>query len=170
MESGAFAGSWQLRSEFEEVLYYESSLISSHKLQEWAELLHEDIRYWVPVRSNRQIGDEDLNRTYLSCHYDDDRQTLLARAQRMAGGFGFADNPPSRLRHFVTNVCVRRTTENEVAVTSNVMVWRSHVGLPDHHLIGGRNDRWVRRADDWLLLERQVVLDHDIILGVGSIL
>jgi len=159
-----------LRLEFEDLLYYESSLISSHQLEEWAELLHEDIRYWIPIRSNRQMGEEDLSRPHLTCHIDDDRQTLLLRAQRVSGGFGYSDNPLPRVRHFVTNVRVLVSAENEAKVTSNVIVWRSHVGLPDHQLIGVRNDRWTKMDHGWLMIERQVILDHDIILGVGSII
>lgn len=160
----------QLRLKFEDILYYESALISSHQLEEWAELLHEDIRYWIPVRSNRQMGEEDFSRSNLTCHIDDDRQTLLLRARRISGGFGYSDNPPPRLRHFVTNVCVQHADGDEVKLASNVMVWRSHVGLPDHQLIGIRNDRWRKVAENWQLIERQVILDHDVIKGVGSIL
>jgi ethylbenzene dioxygenase beta subunit len=160
----------ELRRIFEEILYYESSLISSHQLDEWTQLLHAEVRYWIPVRANRELGTEDLHRANLICHIDDDKRTLVLRAQRAAGGFGYADNPPPRVRHFVTNVRILTVDKDEVGVSSNVMVWRSHVGLPDHALIGGRVDRWVRNGDGWLLLERRVELDQDSIPAFGVLL
>jgi biphenyl 2,3-dioxygenase beta subunit len=157
----------ELRLLVEDLLYYESSLISDHQLEKWTELLHDEIRYWIPVRTNRGPGAEDLNRPYLMCHIDDDKQTLVMRARRVAGGFSFADNPAPRARHFVTNVRIVASEGDTIAVTSNVIVWRSHVGLPDHALWGCRHDRWLRNQESWLLLERQVVLDVAAIPGIG---
>lgn len=159
----------ELRRLFEDILYYEASLLSNHKLEEWLELLHDDIRYWVPVRANREIGDEDLNRAHLMCHMDDDKAGLTLRAQRVAAGFGYADNPPPRTRHFITNVRVTDIGECEVKLASNFIVWRSHTGLPDHSLVGCRNDVWAQVGEDWLLRERQVVLDHDVVRGIAVI-
>jgi ethylbenzene dioxygenase subunit beta len=160
----------ELRRVFEDILYYESELISSHQLDEWTQLLHDKVRYWIPVRASRDQGTEDLHRRNLICHIDDDKFTLRLRAQRAASGLGYADNPPPRVRHFVTNVRIGSVDGDEVGVSSNVMVWRSHVGLPDHALIGGRVDRWVRNGDDWLLLERRVELDQESIPAFGVLL
>jgi 3-phenylpropionate/cinnamic acid dioxygenase small subunit len=162
--------SLELRRIFEEILYYESSLISSNQLDEWTQLLHDDVRYWIPVRANRDIGTEDLHRANLICHIDDDRTTLVLRAQRATGGFSYADNPTPRVRHFVTNVRLVARDGEKFTVSSNVVVWRSHVGLPDHALVGGRIDRWVRNGDDWLLLERRVELDQDSIPAFSVLL
>jgi 3-phenylpropionate/cinnamic acid dioxygenase small subunit len=162
--------STELRLLFEDLLYYESDLISNHQLEEWTELLHDDVRYWIPTRSNREPGQEDFDRAYLFCHIDDNKQALKMRAQRVAQGFSFADNPTPRSRHFVTNVRVRSVDGDCFNVTSNVLAWRSHVGLPDHLLCGGRDDKWVSNGDSWLLLERKVVLDLDQIPGIGMLL
>lgn len=160
----------KLRPLFEDLLFFESDLISNHQLDRWTELLHDDIRYWIPVRSNRESGAEDLNRQYHFCHIDDDKQTLEMRAKRVTQGFSYADNPLPRIRHFVTNVRVVGTDGSCVEVTSNVMVWRSHVGLADHLLVGCRHDRWVQEKKRWLLAERKVLLDHDSIPGIGVML
>ena len=160
----------ELRAVFEDLLYYESSLLSASRLEEWTELLHDNIRYWAPVRTNRDVGDEDLARPLLMCHLDEDKAALNMRAARAAGGFGFADNPPARVRHLVTNVRVLAAVQDGAEVTSNVLAWRNHVGLPDHFLVGCRNDRWVREGESWLLIERQVVLDQDVIRGISILL
>lgn len=159
----------ELRTMFEDILYHEAWLLSNHRLTEWLELLHDDIRYWVPVRSNREIGGEDLDRPHLMCHIDDDKAGLALRAERVAGGMGFADNPPPRMRHFITNVRVLDVEGVEAKVTSNFILWRSHTGLPDHSIVGCRNDRWWREGDNWLLRERQVVIDQAVVRGIAAI-
>jgi 3-phenylpropionate/cinnamic acid dioxygenase small subunit len=160
----------ELRLMFEDLLYYESELLSNHRIEEWTELLHDDIRYWVPVRTNREPGQENFDRPYLMCHIDDNKMTLKMRAQRVAQGFSFADNPAPRSRHFVTNVRVTPGQGDNYLVTSNIIAWRSHVGLADHLLCGCRHDRWVPKGDGWLLIERKVLLDHDKIPGIGLLL
>ena len=159
----------ELRILFEEILYYEAWLLSNHKLEDWLELLHEDIRYWIPVRTNRDIGREDLGRDHLMAHMDDDKAGLRLRALRVAGGMGFADNPPPRMRHLVTNVRVLELEGDEAKITSNFLAWRSHTGIPDHQIIGCRNDRWVRDGENWLLLERQVVLDQAVVPAIAAL-
>src|ERR1700758_5570381 len=79
--------STELRLLFEDLLYYESDLISNHQLQEWTELLHDDVRCWVHARSNREAGQESFGRPYLFCHIDDNKQALEMRAQRATQGF-----------------------------------------------------------------------------------
>ena len=39
--------------EIEQFLYREARLLDDRKFHEWLELLTEDIRYWMPVRTNR---------------------------------------------------------------------------------------------------------------------
>jgi 3-phenylpropionate/cinnamic acid dioxygenase small subunit len=159
----------RLRGLFEEILYYESSLLSSRELEKWTQLLHDDIRYWVPVRSNRDIGPEDLGRPHLMCHIDDDKRSLVMRAKRVAQGFGFTDNPVPRSRHSVTNVRVLQSTTREATITSNFSLWWSHTGTPAHTVVGCRNDRWTAVEDSWLLIERQVLLDQNVISGMAGL-
>lgn len=42
-----------LRQEFEELLYYEAWLLDHDRLEEWLELFADNVRYWVPVRTNQ---------------------------------------------------------------------------------------------------------------------
>lgn len=39
--------------EIEQFLYREARLLDDRQFQEWLDLLTDDIRYWMPVRSNR---------------------------------------------------------------------------------------------------------------------
>ena len=39
--------------EVEQFLYREARMLDDRKFHEWLEILANDIRYWMPVRSNR---------------------------------------------------------------------------------------------------------------------
>ncbi len=39
--------------EIEQFLYREARLLDDRKLHDWLDMLTDDIRYWMPVRSNR---------------------------------------------------------------------------------------------------------------------
>jgi biphenyl 2,3-dioxygenase beta subunit len=155
-----------LRSQFEEILYREAYLLDNGRLDEWIGLLHEDIRYWAPVRTDLDREEEDFNTPYLMAHFDDDFAGLKMRARRVEMGLGYTDQPKARTRHLITNVIVSLRDDGSVAVTSNFLVFRSHVGLPDHYVTGCRNDQWVEDGD-WKLKERQVIVDRLTIEGMA---
>lgn len=157
----------ELRLEFEEIFAYEAELLDESRLTEWLELLDDDIRYRVPARIDEARGVENLNQPGLLCHFDDDKRTLSMRAKRLEAGGGYADDPPPRTRHIVSNVRVVRAESGFVELSSNFVVFRSHVGLPDHLLTGARRDRWVGKPGTWRLRERLVVLDQNSFQGMA---
>ena len=57
---------------------------------------------------------------------DETRDTLLRRIERLDSGLAWAEDPPSRTRHFISNVELE-TTDNssEVKVYSNFIMYRT---------------------------------------------
>jgi 3-phenylpropionate/cinnamic acid dioxygenase small subunit len=157
----------ELRLQFEDIFSLEAALLDANRLTEWLELLDEKIRYRVPSRTDRDRGSEDFDREGLLCHIDDDKATLAMRAQRAQTGAGWAEQPPPRVRHFVSNVRIVRAEPHSVDVTSNFIVFRSHVGLPDHSLSGCRHDRWILNGSAWRLRDRLVILDQNVFQGMA---
>ena len=47
---------YRLRSEIEEFFYDEAEHIDNRRFQEWLEMLHEDLRYFMPMRHNVKFG------------------------------------------------------------------------------------------------------------------
>jgi len=94
----------QLRHELEELLYYEAWLLDNDRLEDWLDLFAEQVRYWAPVRENVGRGQEDFALPHLLTYFDDDKKNLSLRVQRVRTGVAHAEEPPSRVRHFVSNV------------------------------------------------------------------
>ena len=46
-----------LQQELEKFLYSEARLLDERRLEEWLDLLAEEIHYWMPMRSNVKFGD-----------------------------------------------------------------------------------------------------------------
>lgn len=159
----------ELRLEFEDLLAFEADLLDQSRLTEWLQLLDDSVRYRVPTRIDNERGTEDFERPGLLCHFDDDKVTLTMRAQRVEGGLGFADDPPPRTRHIISSVRIVRVEPGTVEVKSNFMLFRSHVGLPDHYLTGVRCDRWVGKPNAWRLRERLVILDQSNFHGMAAL-
>lgn len=149
-----------LRRAVEEFLYTEAELLDGWRLREWLELLTEDVRYRVPIRIAKERSDDERAGVSTEMfHLDEDIHSLQLRVDRLETGFAWAEDPPSRLRHFVTNVRVREPGE-ELAVRSNVLVYRSRWDRPEHDLLSGERHDVLRHVDGELkLAERTVVLD-----------
>jgi ethylbenzene dioxygenase beta subunit len=151
----------------EPFLFREAELLDENRLREWLGLLTEDVRYQVPIRIAKEQGAEPgiTGVATDGFHLDEDYQSLEMRVERIETGFAWAEDPPSRLRHFVSNVRSESADgEDEIAVRSNVLVYRSRWDRPDHDLLSGERRDVLRRVDgDWKLARRLVILDSTAI-------
>ncbi|WP_243095600.1 aromatic-ring-hydroxylating dioxygenase subunit beta [Thermus thalpophilus] len=148
-------------------LHHEAELLDEGRYRDWLELVTDDIVYQVPIRMTRERSPEGgpsgvSDRMF---HLDEDRTSLEMRVARLETGFAWAEDPPSRLRHFVTNVRVGqpRSTERgeEVEVRSNLLLFRSRWDKPEFTFLSAeRRDVLRREGGRWKLARRLVILDH----------
>ena len=101
----------ELRQQVEEFYYLEAELLDERKLRQWFELLTEDIRYWMPLRYNplerpENITDE-VSPSGEAYYFDDDWKSLKIRVERAYSKIAWAEVPPSRTRHLITNVRIK---------------------------------------------------------------
>ena len=101
-----------LRHQVEEFYYLEAELLDERKLREWLALLTDDVRYWMPIRRNTferpaEIG-EELSRPGEGYYFDDNMKSLKIRVERGYAKNAWAEVPPSRTRHLITNVRIKK--------------------------------------------------------------
>jgi dibenzofuran dioxygenase subunit beta len=154
----------ELRHQFEELLYREAWLLDHDQLEDWLALFTDDVRYRAPVRRNLERGREDWHEPQMLALFDDDRRGLEMRVQRIRTGLAHAEEPPSRVRHFVSNVLVLGfdSKEAEADVCSNFIVFRSRGLHEETMFVGSRQDRWCRIGDLWKIRERLIIFDHAV--------
>jgi phthalate 3,4-dioxygenase subunit beta len=84
-------------------LVEEAALLDAADYAGWLGLLCDDIRYLMPVRVTTARG-AGFDTLADMGHFDEDLYALRKRVQRLATDHAWTEDPPSRTRHFVTNV------------------------------------------------------------------
>lgn len=153
-----------LRCEIESFLFEEAELLDDGRFHEWLALCAEDIRYTIPVRLSRERGHGESNSTVMT-HWDDDYTGLQMRVLRLDTEYAWAEDPPSRIRHFVSNVRVRPVDgSDELDARSDLLVFRNRGDSQKHDLISAeRHDRIRRTKTGLRLARRRVVLDQAVL-------
>jgi|ERR1700722_11763204 len=147
--------------EIADLLEHEASLLDRREHLDWLELLHPEITYRCGVRITALLSDGDghIGKTF---HFDETKSSLTLRVQRLATGSAWAEDPPSRVRRFVTSIRVASGCDGEqIDVSSNLLLTRVRLdwSAPDL-LIGERHDTWCRQHGRLLLRRREVNLDQ----------
>lgn len=176
---GAARARLDLQPEIAQFLYYEARLLEDELFHEWLDLVTDDVHYWMPSReliqgrSQRQVLDEleeDLSFTL----YNDDRESLQMRVDRLDTGLAYAELPPSITQRLITNVEVFDTDrEDEVLVHSAFLVRQVRPESGEDAFVGRRADRLRRVGEGWLgwkLARRKVVLAQPLLPRTVSIL
>lgn len=146
------------REAVEDLLYDEAARLDERRLDDWLELFTEDARYWLPM------GIEDAAREP-SLIYDD-RARMEERVFRLMDTAAYAQMPPSRTQHDVTNVRLLERTRDRVRVACHLVVHEvrigdpSQIGLAMPRRVAGRCEYTLRRESDgiWRIEEKIVRL------------
>lgn len=166
--------------EVEQFLYREARLLDERRFHEWLELLTDDIHYWMGSRSNRypksskaiaildpdRYVEDDLTKADELAILDEDKASLTSRVARLDTGMAWAEDPPSRTRHLITNIEVEPgDAAVEVKVYSNFMVYRSRAETEQDFYVGARRDVLRRVAGAWKIAGRKITLDQNVLLA-----
>jgi phthalate 3,4-dioxygenase subunit beta len=144
-------------------LVEEAALLDAADYAGWLNLLCEDIRYLMPVRvtTARGAGFDSLADMG---HFDEDMYSLRKRVERLATDHAWTEDPPSRTRHFVTNVRTFRHQAAELRVESAVLLFRSRGDTREPSLISaGRTDLLRETGDGLRLARREIKVDESVL-------
>jgi 3-phenylpropionate/cinnamic acid dioxygenase small subunit len=156
-----------LKFEVEEFLYREASLLDERRLEEWLALCSDDIHYWMPIRRTTTAKeiDNEFTKPGAMAYFDDDRNMLALRVQRLQVGRAWAEDPPSRTRHMVNNVRILEADANEILVGVNFQLYRTRLDSEEDSWLGRREDLLRREAGELKLARRYIYLDQTVILA-----
>ena len=114
-----------LKHELEQFLFKEARLLDERRLDEWLDLLAEDLHYWMPMRRNIKFGDWDLEFTDMDSEinwFDEGKDILAGRIRQLNTGVHWPEEPVSRFEHIVTNVELVSVEGDEVRVNSKFLL------------------------------------------------
>jgi 3-phenylpropionate/cinnamic acid dioxygenase small subunit len=152
------------RLDAEAFLFREARLLDDGQLKEWLALFTEDCLYWLPIL-------DDAPELEPSLIYDD-RARLEERIFRLEETRAFAQEPPSRTQHNVSNVEVVEGDGRAARVLCNLTLFEVRIGdasqpdLGQPQVLAGRCEYLLVGAPDLRIARKKVMLlTRDLPLG-----
>lgn len=152
--------------EVERFLYREARLLDAEAFRDWAALLHDDLRYRMPVREVRYRGDTaTIGSAAGTDIFDATRPELVDRIAKYETGMVWFEDPPSSIRRIVSNVDAAWEARDErIRAWSNFVIYRNRRQRDESWLVGAREDVLRVTAEGLRLVERTVRLDQRVVL------
>src|SRR5258706_1480120 len=153
----------------EQFLYDEAALLDARKYREWLALVADDIHYWMPIRRTVTRSDLDFEFTKpgAMAYFDDDHELLEMRVKKLEASSAWSEDPPSRSRHFVSNVRILAVARDEITIEANFHLHRSRLERDIDNWIGRRVDVLRKASGTFRLARRHLFLDHTVILSTN---
>jgi phthalate 3,4-dioxygenase beta subunit len=154
-------------------LVEEAALLDAADYAGWLGLLCDDIRYLMPVRVTTARG-AGFDTLADMGHFDEDLYALRKRVQRLATDHAWTEDPPSRTRHFVTNVRTFRSSAfpnggAEFLVESAVLLFRSRGDTREADLVSAGRTDVLRETPAGLRLARREILVDEAVLRTQNL-
>jgi phthalate 3,4-dioxygenase subunit beta len=149
-------------------LVEEAALLDAADYPGWLDLVTEDIRYLMPVRVTTARGAGPGPQPGMG-HFDEDMYALRKRVQRLATDHAWTEDPPSRTRHFVTNIRTFRHDHASLRVESALLLFRSRGDTRAADLISAGRADLLRQTEDGLKLARREITVDEAVLRTQNL-
>jgi 3-phenylpropionate/cinnamic acid dioxygenase small subunit len=145
-------------------LVEEAHLLDTLAFDAWLGLLTEDVRYVMPVRVTAARGTDEASVATID-HFAEDLFSLRKRVARFATDHAWTEDPPSRLRHHLSNVrTFSGPGDGELTVESPVLLFRSRGDDRTAEMLSaGRRDVLRATPDGYRLARRTVTVDESVL-------
>lgn len=155
-----------LHYEVEQFLYFEAALLDEWRFREWLELVAEDVRYVLMTNVQAQTRDRRKGvQPPLTYIFNEDKFQLERRVARLETGMAWSEEPPSRTRHFVSNLRILKHEADTVETSCNYLIHRASKQSDIYTFVGTRQDR-LRRVPGgagWQVCSRELSLDEFVL-------
>jgi len=164
---GMMLADQQTHFELNQFYFLEAEFLDDGRFADWLEMLAEDLHYWAPTRSNRLRRQQALSVAAPgeSAFYDETKDSLAWRIRRYDSGMAWAEDPPSRTRHLVSNISIRERSDGLLQARSAFLVYRNRLHTEVDLYAGGRTD--VLRRDGvhgYQVVKRTILLEQNVLL------
>jgi len=153
--------------EVERFYYEEAALLDAHRYEEWLALFSDDAHYFMPIRRTRMQRelDKEFTQPGEMAFFDDNKMLLAGRIAKLQTGRSWAEDPPSRTRHLVTNIRVISDDGERLEIESNFHVYRTRLKSDEDSWIGVRRDVLRRVGDSFQIADRKIFLEQTVLLS-----
>jgi len=153
--------------EVERFYYDEAALLDSHRYEQWLALFSDDAHYFMPIRRTRtqRETDKEFTRPGEMAFFDDTKLLLAGRIAKLQSGRSWAEDPPSRTRHLITNIRIVKDDGRTLEVESNFHVYRTRLNSEETSWIGSRRDVLRRGEGSFQIVDRKIFLEQTVLLS-----
>lgn len=156
--------SLELHHQISQFLYREAKLLDDWKFREWLDVLAEDISYTLRTTPNAQTRDRRRSiEPPTTWVFNDTKDLLERRVARLETGMAWAEEPPSRTTHMVSNIIVEPTeVDGEYDVYVTYLLYRTQKEKDVTIYCGKRHDK-IRQVDSeqgFQIFNRKITLDQ----------
>lgn len=158
----------QTHFEVSQFFFLEAEFLDDGRFSDWLECLADDLHYWAPTRSNRLRRQAALSIAAPgeAAFYDETKESLAWRIRRFDSGMAWAEDPPSRTRHLITNIRVRERADGLLQVSSNFFVYRNRLQTEVDTYAGGRTDILRRSGTHGFeVVKRTLLFEANVLLA-----
>jgi len=156
-----------LQAEVDRFFALEYELLDERRFDAWLDLLHDDLRYRMPMARN--VPFDEPEREYAGTDeanwFDEGKETLRKRVQQIASGDHWAEEPRSRTTHLLANVRIERVDGDEITAKSRFVVCACRLEHDVDVFIGKRVDVLRRDGAGLRILQRTIQLDQSVLLA-----
>jgi phthalate 3,4-dioxygenase beta subunit len=141
----------------------EAWLLDAQAYERWLELLADDVHYLMPVRVTTALG-SGYDTSPGMAHFDEDKYSLSRRVARFLTEHAWTEDPPSRLRHHLSNVRTFATEDpDHLVVDSATLLFRNRGDVREGAFISAGREDLLRRTDGgWKLARRTIMVDDAV--------
>ena len=163
----------ELQHRVEQFYYREARLLDNREYQQWFALIHPEISYSMPGRSNPMVDNRERGQESMISverelegvesdglpYRDENYAVLWVRVDRSYKMNSWAENPPARTRRIIGNVEILDAGDESLKVLSNFHLFYARPGLKDFFYAGQRRDQLVASRDGFQIKRREIVMD-----------
>lgn len=146
----------------------ETYLLDAQDYRAWLDLCTDDIHYLMPIRTTTALG-AGFDTVPKMAHFDEDKYSLDRRVARFATEHAWTEDPPSRMRHHLSNVRTFATADDDhLVVDSAVLLFRDRGDVRGPSLVSAGREDLLRRVGDpaedvWHLARRTILVDESVL-------
>lgn len=160
--------SLSLQRDVEQFLFKEARLLDERRLEEWLDLLSDELQYWMPMRRNIKYGDWDREFTSHEKEinwFDEGKDILAGRVRQTDTGVHWPEEPVSRFEHLISNVEVVGVEGDRIRVNSKFHCYQNRLQDEVNQWVGRREDLLCRDpATKFKIVTRKIILAQNVML------
>jgi 3-phenylpropionate/cinnamic acid dioxygenase small subunit len=158
-----------LKAEVEAFLFREARLLDERRLDDWLELVDDEVHYYMPIRRNVKFGDwetENSDPDSEISYFDEGKDILRGRCRQINTGVHWAEEPVSRFEHLISNVEIISAEGDLLEVNSKFFCYQNRLMDEVNIFVGRRYDVLRRDGEGNLrILKRTILLAQNVLLA-----